>query len=136
MQRTLHLSASHNMPPQSSSNEPPIFANGMALRAHRNKNVGAPDMKRPRRPNGEVATEKAEKKIKKINDDKLRKQKLHEVARLEQAVKVANKENHQRPIIPARSKVTLEHPESIGESDPLSYVNSSSELIKNDRNRV
>ncbi|KAF4594060.1 hypothetical protein EYR40_008859 [Pleurotus pulmonarius] len=96
------------MPPQASSNEPPILANGMALRVHRNKNVGAPDMKRPRRPNGEVAAEKAEKKSKKISDDKLRKQNFREVARLEQAAKVADKENHRRPTLPARSKVTLE----------------------------
>lgn len=94
----------------------------MALRVHRNKNVGAPDMKRPRRSHGEVAAEKNQKKLKKISDDKLRKQNLREVARLEQAAKVADKENHQRPTLPARSKVTLEQP--MGKSD--SFVNQVS----------
>ncbi|KAG5219978.1 hypothetical protein IMY05_C4706000600 [Salix suchowensis] len=62
-------------------------------------------MKRPRRPSSEVAAEKTKKIQKKAHDDELRMGKFHKVARIEQAAKLADKENSHLPALPVRSKV-------------------------------
>ncbi|KAG9218428.1 hypothetical protein CCMSSC00406_0007971 [Pleurotus cornucopiae] len=85
--------------------KPPVIANGMSLRGNRSENVGGPDRKRLRRANGEAAAEKAEKARMKVSIDKTRKQSLRKVAVVQQAAKLADKENHHHPSLPARSKV-------------------------------